>query len=309
MALNRDSSSLFSASMAGTLRLMAYMALACVLMVLDHRNHWLVNVRYGAAVVVEPLYRLAGLPAEGYQAARIAFANRQHLTEENQRLRESLLLANARLNRMQAVARQNQRLKALLDTQRSLGMRVQLARLIDVDVGSFGNRIVLNLGARQGVAKGQPVIDANGIMGQVVQVMPNTSEAMLITDPDSAVPVTDERTGLRTVAYGGHGSHRLVLPNIPVTADVRVGDHLVTSGLGGRFPPGFPVATVTSVNTDLSGMFLSATAQPAAALQRSGEVLLLRDLAPPVGPPAPAAPVGPPASLAPQAGAKSGGKR
>lgn len=304
MALNRDgASTLFSASMAGTLRLIVYLALACVLMVVDHRNGWLSRVRYGAGIVVEPLYRLAGLPVEGIDAARVAFADRTHLSEDNQRLREALLLANARLNRMRAVAQQNTRLKQLLDTQHSLGMNVQLAHLIDVDLGPYRNRIMLNAGRADGVKAGQVVIDAHGVMGQVIEVMPHTCVAMLITDPDSAVPVTIERTGLRTVAYGTRGGSELSLPTIPVTADVKVGDALVTSGLGGGFPQGFPVGTVRRVAPDLSGMFLSAQATPAAALERSGDVLLLRDLAPPVGPPAPAPQVGPPSALAPAASA------
>ena len=310
MALNRDgSSTLFSASMAGTLRLIVYLALACVLMVIDHRNGWLAKARYGASVVIEPLYRLAGLPAEGVDAARVAFADRTKLSDENQRLREALLLANARLNRMRAVAQQNARLKQLLDTQHSLGMNVQLARLIDVDLGPYRNRVVLNVGQREGFKAGQVVIDAHGVMGQVIQVMPHTCVAMLITDPNSAVPVTVERTGLRTVAYGTRGGSELSLPTIPVTADVKVGDKLVTSGLGGGFPQGFPVGTVRRVSPDLSGMFLTARATPAAALERSGDVLLLRDLAPPMGPPAPAPQVGPPADLAPSANANDAHKQ
>ena len=302
MALTRDQKSpLFSVAVAGTLRLIVYLTLACVLMVIDHRGHWLTRLRYGTALVVEPFYRLAGLPAQGLRAARVAFADRKHLTEENQHLRESLLLANARLNRMAAVAEQNQKLKDLLEVQHSLGMNVQLARLIDIDLGAFRNRIVLNVGAREGVTVGQVVIDAHGIMGQVVEVLPTTCKVMLITDPNHAIPVTVERTGLRTVAYGSGRGDQLSLPDIPVSADVRVGDHLVTSGLGGRFPPGFPVGEVRTVNPDASGMFLTAVAMPAASLERSGDVLLLRDLAPPMGPPSPAASVGPPAALAPDA--------
>lgn len=312
MALTRDQKSpLFSAAVAGTLRLIVYLTLACVLMVIDHRGNWLTRLRYGTAMVVEPFYRLAGLPAQGLRAARVAFADRKHLTEENQHLRESLLLANARLNRMAAVAEQNQKLKDLLEVQHSLGMNVQLARLIDIDLGAFRNRIVLNVGAREGVTVGQVVIDAHGIMGQVVEVLPTTCKVMLITDPNHAIPVTVERTGLRTVAYGSGRGDQLSLPDIPVSADVRVGDHLVTSGLGGRFPPGFPVGEVRTVNPDASGMFLTAVAMPAASLERSGDVLLLRDLAPPMGPPSPASSVGPPAALAPDAAmaAPSGGLR
>lgn len=301
MTLTRDGGSLFSANMAGTLRLVVYLAIASLLMVLDHRGQWLPKVRYGAAIVVEPIYHLAGLPASGLHAARVAFADRKRLTEENKQLRVDLLLANARLNHMAAVSRQNQRLKKLLDTRRQLGMNVQLARVIDIDLGAFSHRLMLNVGTRQGIQVGQAVIDAHGIMGQVIQVLPNTCTAMLITDPDHAIPVTDTRTGMRTVAYGSHASGQLTLPTIPVSADVRVGDQLVSSGLGGRFPPGFPVATVTHVEPQISGMFLVARAKPAADLDRSDEVLLLRDLAPPVGPPPPASVDGPPSSLAPAA--------
>jgi rod shape-determining protein MreC len=311
MALTKDGGTLFSASMAGTLRLIVYLAIASVLMVLDHRGHWLPRVRYAAAVVVEPVYYLAGLPASGLHAARIAFANRERLTEDNHQLRVDLLLANARLNRMAAVSRQNVRLKKLLDTRKQLGMKVQLARVIDIDLGTFRHRITLNVGAHQGVEVGQAVVDAHGIMGQVIGVLPGTCTVMLITDPNHAIPVTDQRTGMRTVAHGSHQAGLLSLPTIPVSADVRVGDQLVSSGLGGRFPPGFPVGTVTHVEPQISGTFLSAQARPVADLGRSDEVLLLRDLAPPVGPPAATSVEGPPGDLAPDAGKAGigGGRR
>jgi rod shape-determining protein MreC len=304
MTLTRDGGSLFSANLAGTLRLVVYLAIASLLMVFDHRGHWLGKVRYGAAIVVEPIYHLAGLPASGLRAARVAFADRKKLTEQNKQLRVDLLLANARLNHMAAVSRQNQRLKKLLDTRRRLGMNVQLARVIDIDMGAYSHRLMLNVGAHQGIKVGQAVIDAHGIMGQVVQVLPDTCTVMLITDPDHAIPVTDARTGMRTVAHGSHASGQLTLPTIPVSADVKVGDELVSSGLGGRFPPGFPVATVTHVEPQISGMFLVARAKPAADLDRSDEVLLLRDLAPPTGPPPPASVDGPPRSLAPPVAGK-----
>jgi rod shape-determining protein MreC len=147
------------------------------------------------------------------------------------------------------------------------------------------------------------VIDARGVMGQIVEVMPTTSVAMLITDPNHAIPVTVERTGLRTIAYGSRTGDSLTLPNIPVSADVQAGDKLVTSGLGGRFPPGFPVGEIRDVAQTPSGTFLSAQAKPAADLDRSEDVLLLHDLAEPAGPPAPAPNVGPPADLAPPPGA------
>jgi rod shape-determining protein MreC len=296
--MGQESSPLFAGS-TGTLRLIGYLALAMVLMVLDHRNGWMWRIRYGAAVAVEPLYRLAALPVEGMRTLSVAFADRQRLTVQNQRLREDLLLANAKLNRMAAVAQQNEHLKELLDTQRSLELNVQLARVVGVDLGAYRHRLMLNVGARDGVKPGQPVIDAHGVMGQVIHTLPTTSVVMLITDPNNALPVTVERTGLRTIAYGSRDGDRLVLPTIPMAADVKEGDRLLTSGLGGRFPPGFPVGEITRVAPAATGMFLEAQARPAADINRSEDVLLLHDQAEPVGPPEPVAPAGPPADLAP----------
>ncbi|UGB37716.1 rod shape-determining protein MreC [Frateuria soli] len=304
--MGQESSPLFAGS-TGTLRLIGYLALAMVLMVLDHRNGWMWRIRYGAAVAVEPLYRLAGLPVEGMRTLSVAFADRQRLTDQNQRLREDLLLANAKLNRMAAVAQQNQHLKELLDTQRSLELNVQLARVVGVDLGAYRHRLLLNVGARDGVTQGQPVIDAHGVMGQVIETLPTTSVVMLITDPNNALPVTVERTGLRTIAYGSREGDRLVLPTIPMAADVREGDRLLTSGLGGRFPPGFPVGEVIHVAPAATGMFLEAQAQPSADISRSEDVLLLHDQAEPVGPPEPVPPMGPPADLAPAGAVDSTG--
>ena len=306
MARTRDESSpLFAGNAAGTLRLIIYLALAMALMVLDQRNGWLWRLRYGASAVVEPIYRLAGLPAAGIRTASVAFADRQGLTVQNRRLREDLLLANAKLNRMSAVAEQNQRLKQLLDTQHSLKLNVQLARVIGVDMGAFRYQLTLDVGARDGVKPGQPVIDAHGVMGQVKEVLPTTSVVMLVTDPEHAIPVVVERTGLRTVAYGSREGEQLSLPDIPLAADVRVGDKLLTSGVGGRFPPGFPVGEIRDVAPANTGMFLVAHASVAADIDRSAEVLLLHDQAEPAGPPPPIVPMGPPAELAPAAAASA----
>lgn len=303
MALAREESSpLFAGTVAGTLRLMMYLALAMVLMVLDHRNGWIWRLRYATSVLVEPVYRLASLPASGMHTLSVAFSDRKMLTEQNQRLREDLLLANAKLNRMAAVAQQNERLKELLDTQHTLDLNVQLARVIDVDLGAYRHRMLVNVGSHDGVKSGQVVIDAHGVMGQVVEVMPRTSLVMLVTDPDHAIPVVIERTGFRTVAYGTREGDLLSLPNISMAADVHPGDKLLTSGLGGRFPPGFPVGEIRSVEPAASGLFLEGRARPAADLGRSDNVLILHDLAEPVGPPPPAVPSGPPADLAPAPG-------
>jgi len=304
MARAREGSSpLFAGNAAGTLRLIVYLALAVVLMVLDQRNGWLWQLRSAASAIVEPVYRLAGLPAAGVRTLSVAFADRQHLTSQNQRLREDLLLANAKLNRMAAVAEQNQRLRQLLDTRHSLKLNVQLARVIGVDLGAYRYELTLNMGSRDGVEPGQPVIDAHGVMGQVKAVLPHTAVVMLITDPSHAIPVIIARTGLRTVAYGSRDGDQLSLPNLPLAADVRVGDTLLTSGIGGRFPPGFPVGRIERIAPAATGMFQVALAKPAADIDRSTDVLLLHDQAEPKGPPDLPAPIGPPEALAPAASA------
>lgn len=299
MALpHKESSPIFADAAAGTLRLIFYLALACVLMVLDHRNGWLQRARYATSLAVEPIYRVAAWPGEAAQNLRIAFTSHRDLVDDNQHLREALLLAQARLNRMNAVAAQNKRLKQLLDTRRMLGMDVQLARLIDVDLGPARNRVVIDAGAKEGVHAGQVVIDAHGVMGQIVEVLPHTSVALLVTDGNHSIPVVDERSGLRGVAHGTGVPDRLIVSDIPLSADVKAGDRISTSGLGGRFPAGFPVGTITAVGPDPSGMFAQASAKPAADLARSGEVLLLRDQPEPVGPPKEAPLAGPPDTLA-----------
>lgn len=286
-ATSPDKVSLFAEGAVSTLRLILYLAATMIIMVIDHRGGYLERLRNMASVLVEPAYRAAALPSEVVRAGKLAITTQSHLVDENRALREALLLAQVRLNRMSALTAQNDRLKQLLDVQNDLGLSVQLARLIDIDLDPFRHRVVLDAGSAQAITVGQPVLDAFGVMGQVVEVLPNTSVAMLITDPAHAIPVMVARTGLRTIAYGTGSIDRLQLPNIPISADVKVGDSLVTSGLGGRFPSGFPVGEILEISNDESGMFAAAIARPAAALDRSGEVLLLQDLPQPMGPPAP----------------------
>jgi rod shape-determining protein MreC len=284
---NPDKVSLFAEGAVGTARLIAYLTLAMIVMVVDHRGSYLQSARALFGTLVEPAYRIAALPSDVARAGRLAVATQSQLVDENQSLKEALLLAQVRLNRMSALAAQNDRLKKLLDVQKELGLGVKLARLIDIDLDPFRHRIVLDAGAEQSITVGQPVLDAFGVMGQIVEVLPTTSVALLITDPTHAIPVMVRRTGLRTIAYGTGSIDRLQLPNIPISADIKVGDALVTSGLGGRFPAGFPVGEILDLRNDENGMFAAAIARPAAALDRSGEVLLLQDLPQPMGPPAP----------------------
>jgi rod shape-determining protein MreC len=156
-----------------------------------------------------------------------------------------------------------------------VGEKVLIAELKSVNLDPYKHQIVVNKGELHDIYPGQPLLDAKGVMGQIVHAGPYSSTAVLITDTSHAIPVQVNRTGLRTIALGSGAINRLELPYIPNNADIRPGDLLITSGLGGRFPPGYPVATVTAVQHDPGLTFSQVVATPLAELNRSREVLLV----------------------------------
>ena len=272
------SGSLFAEGGAGTLRLLLYLTAALILMVADHRGGYLERARSWAGLLAGPVYLVASSPARLAKGVRENFGSRSRLAADNETLRQQLLVSNARVNRLEAVQLENQRLRGLLQGTRGLQLSVQLASLVDIDLDPFRHRIVIDAGSNGGVSEGLAVIDGSGVVGQVVDTTPLNATVMLVSDPSHAVPVQIVRSGLRTIAYGTGRIDSLLLPNIPLSADVRVGDRLITSGLGGTFPAGFPVGTIETLNPDATRLFVVAEARPAAALDRSGEVLLVRDM-------------------------------
>ncbi len=272
---------------ASTLRLLGYLALAIALIVLDHRGGWLSQARAQAGVVTQPLWWLAGLPGRVGTRVKDDAVTRTRLMEENRELRNELLVANARLTRLSTAAADNMQLRALLGVAESRGLDVQLAPILDIDLDPTRQRLVLDAGSGDGVRVGQPVIDAGGLMGQIIQATPAHAIVLLLTDPDHAVPVVVASSGVRLIAYGRGRSDLLELADIPLNSGVKVGDVVVTSGLGGRFPAGFPVGTITALRPDDSHAFLVGDLRPAAQLDRGRDVLLLRS-APPLRLPLPA---------------------
>ena len=261
---------------ADTLRLLAYLALAVVLVVLDHRGGWLHQTRQQASLLVQPLWTVAGWPGRFAETLYDDAGTLSQLTAENERLRNELLVNSARTARLQTLAADNQRLRELLGAARRGNLDVQLAPILDVDLDPTRQRLVLDAGANDGVRIGQSVIDAGGVVGQIIGLTPMHATVLLLTDPSHAVPVAVARSGVRLVAYGDGRSDVLQLPSIPLSSDIKVGDKLVTSGLGGRFPAGFPVGTIMSLQPDDSRAFLLGEVRPAAQLDRGRDVLLLR---------------------------------
>ena len=263
---------------SSTLRLLAYLALAITLIVLDDQGGWMARLRAQANVLVQPIWALAGVPGRVGASVKDNAASHNQLVAENRELRNQLLVANARLTRLQTAALDNAQLRELLNVAERNGLDVQLAPILDIDLDPVRQRLVLDSGSRAGVHVGQAVIDAGGLMGQVIAVTPAHSTVLLLTDPDHAVPVAVARNGVRLIVYGR--GDRLELRDIPLSAGVEVGDEIVTSGLGGRFPAGFPVGKIIKLRPDDTHAFLVGELEPAAKLDRGRNVLLLRSVPP-----------------------------
>jgi len=265
-----------------------------LLMTVDQRLHQLEMLRAGLSTALYPLQYLVDLPTSGLRWLGETLASRSDLLRENQQLRAERLRIKARLLRYEALQAENKRLKELLDSSVKLEGHTLVAELLAIDLDPSKHQILINQGSQHGVFEGQPLLDATGIMGQILHVAPFSSTAILITDPDHALPVQVNRNGLRTIAVGTGDLQRLELPHVPNNADIKVGDLLTTSGLGGRFPADYPVATVVSVTPNPGSPFAKVSAVPTALLDRSREVLLVWPVAPDivapdkfVGPPRP----------------------
>ncbi len=224
--------------------------------------------------VVYPLQQLASSPIQLTGKLRELFSSHVQLLGENAHLRQEQLLLKTKLLKFAALEQENLRLRGLLDTSFKLGEQVMIAELLSVNVVPYEHVVVVNKGSRFGVYAGQPVMDANGVVGQVLRVTPFSAEVILITDPNHAIPVQINRNGLRTIAQGTGQIDKLSLPFLNSNADVQPGDLLVSTGMGGVFPQGYPVATVTARPSQTS-TFAKVEATPVARLDRIREVLMV----------------------------------
>jgi rod shape-determining protein MreC len=266
---------LFDRESSSLTRLLVVTVVSVVLMTVDQRAQHLEALRSVLSTLVYPLQVAVDLPIQAGNWTAEYFSSRDRLIADNARLREAQFLLDTRLEKLADLEAENRRLRSLLDSSEKVGERVLVAELLSVDMDPYSRRIVLNKGSRQGVEVGQSLIDSNGVMGQVVHVAPFSSNALLITDPSHALPVQNNRSGLRSVAVGTGPLNQLELANLPNNADVRIGDVLVTSGLGGRFPAGYPVGRVISVKRNRGRPFATVVVEPSARLDRNREVLLV----------------------------------
>ncbi len=275
-------------------KLLLLVLLSLGLLVADHRFRAMEPVRAALGTIVAPIQYVVTLPGQLFGLTSETFKSHTTLLEENQALREKQLRQEARLQRLWTLEQENARLRSLLDASRQVEEHVQVAEIVGVDLDPFRQKVVINRGEPDATFVGQPVIDARGVIGQVVHVGPFASEVMLISDPSHSVPVRVARNGLRSVAFGNGKTDQLDLRFIPNSADIRAGDIIVTSGLGGRFPPDYPVAVVTRFEPQPGRPFAAVSASPMAELNHVQEVLLVwRDRESPAAPET-AAPAEPP---------------
>jgi rod shape-determining protein MreC len=293
------------------LRCVLYCLLALGLIIFDKRYDHLGDIRRFLSVVAYPVQIAVASPFQGWDWFRESVSSRETLRADKARLEAELRLANFRLQRYEALEAESQRLRSLRENTAGVANRFIVGDIMNLDIDAFRERVLVDKGARDGVFAGQAVLDAGGVFGQVARVGELTSEVILVSDGAHAIPVQVNRNGLRTIAVGTGDMTRLKLPYLSTSADVIAGDLLVTSGLGGGFPAGYPVGTITEVKRDPGQSLAEIEVRPAAALDRSREVMFVwltpeapapASAPPPVQPPAKAV-AAPKAAAAPKNGA------
>lgn len=252
------------------------MVLSLAVIFADSRFDYLDRVRYSLGLLTAPVFWVADVPARLSYWVDDVFVSHGDLIEENAQLREELLFAQRELQLLAGLASENSRLRALQEASAAVKGQILTAEIINISSNPGSRRVLINRGAQHGVVAGQALLDAHGLMGQVLEVLPFTSWVMLITDPRHGTPVQVNRNGERAIARGSRdGVPELELEFVPDTADIVVGDLLVSSGLGQRFPQDYPVAEVTSVIHDRGQPFAIIRARPIAQMDRTRHVMLV----------------------------------
>ena len=257
-------------------KLIIFVVLSFILLINDQRNNYLSILRNSIAIAIYPLQSTVEIPLRLINWFDLRIKSKEILIQENQNLISQQKINSSILQRYESLEQENVRLKQILNAANNLDNKVEITRIISINVNPYRHTIVIDKGERDGVYKGQVLLDADGVIGQILHTNFLTSEAILISDSDHALPVEINRNGLRTIVLGNGSYTKLDVPYIPNNADIEIGDLLVTSGLGGKFPSGYPVAKVDFIESDLSEQFYKVSAKPIAYLNQVREVMLLK---------------------------------
>lgn len=267
---------IFVRNTAHGVRLIITCLAACTLMFIDHNYKQFNVVRASCSILVLPLKKVVDTPFSLANRFGSFISRQQYLFNENFLLKQERLLYLGKLQKLAALEKENSHLRELLQSGSEVTDDMFIANIINIDPDPFTHQFIIDKGKRDGVFEGQTIIDAEGIMGSIITVDDSESRAMLISDASHAVPVENVRNGIRAIAVGTGGGN-LELRHVPKSADINEGDVLISSGIGGRFPVGFPVGKVTDVKRDRGKPFATVVLQPIAKLDRGSHVLLIRN--------------------------------
>lgn len=251
------------------------LVLSLSLMIADYHYQSLGQVRRGFSLLVAPIQYAVDYPVRVIGWVRSLMSTKKSLIDENMQLRYQQTMLEAQLQKLMWMRTENSQLKELLSASSTASAHAMAAQILAVDTTSSRQVLVLNKGSRDGVFTGQPVLDAKGVMGQIIDVGLMTSTVLLISDSKCAVPVRNDRTGERAILVGTNSMSRLSLINLPGTSSIAKGDLLVTSGLGRRYPEGYPVGRVEQVKHMPGDDFITVRVSPVALLNRNRLVLLI----------------------------------
>jgi rod shape-determining protein MreC len=257
------------------LRFTVFAILSLVLMYYDARAQWTARIRYALMAATYPVQVAVSSPGSGWRWLTKTFRTSAALEAENAQLRAHEHELELAVIREAALERENAELRGLTAALPPLIKHWQIAEIVSVDTNPLRQRLVINKGGRDGVKVNQAVVDGSGVIGQVARIGPWSAEVILVTDPEHALPVELTRNGLHSIAVGSGDSGELLLPYLAANSDVKAGDLLVSSGLGGVYPAGLPVAHISGVRREPNQLTAQVRAQPLATLDRDREVLLL----------------------------------
>ena len=273
---SRPNKTLFLSETWYGVRFVSLLIVAVIIMLADTHSQHFMRYRAGLTTLMVPILHVAKWPSDMVAWVAQGLASQQQLNAENTALKSQLLMSNAKLQRLLSLEKENRDLRSLLQSSQRLAEQSLAAQLLAVNPSPFVQQITLDQGALQAVNIGFVVLDASGVMGQVISTSPYSSEVLLITDVRSAIPIQNARTAMRAIAVGQGAHELLALQHVPKNSDIRPGDSIVTSGLGQRFPAGYPVGTVVAVNHKSGDLFADITVKPAAHLRRSRQFLIIR---------------------------------
>ncbi|MDD5057083.1 MAG: rod shape-determining protein MreC [Sideroxydans sp.] len=270
----------FNRGPSGWARLIFFSVLSLLLLFVDARYRYLESTRQVIAVVIYPFQRLTALPGEMASDIGAYFSLQHHLLADNTQLHLQHDADAAQLQQLQTLQAENAQLHALLELKQRAGYTMQAAQIAYVERDIFKRKLFVDKGAQANVQAGQAVVDNIGVVGQVTRVYPWLSEVTLVTDKDNAVPIQVVRNGLRAVIFGSGNISELELRYQPLSADIEVGDELVTSGMDGTYPPALPVAKVIKIERDSAYPFAHITCVPLAGVDRHRTLLIVSSVPP-----------------------------